>query len=326
MEGVLNMYPKESVFITGAGSGFGLATAQILAQNGHTVFAGIRNIHSKNKEVSKSLAGWGKDHGFDVNIVEIDVTKDNSVDAAIRKIVDSGKGLDVIVNNAGVMTSGQQEAFTTDQVRDLYEVNVFGPHRVSRAALPYLRKQGSGLIINITSIGGRFTLPFLGVYTGSKAALEFMTESQRYELSPFGVDVVSVEPGAYPTRLFDKGIAPDDTQRVEQYGELADLPQKMFENFLGDLFVGDNVPSPTDVGEAILELIETPAGQRPLRTIVSTQPSDGIEAINEAVAKQMKQFMESIGFEEYLQVQPQSIVPCCEHDANEPEPVASPES
>jgi NAD(P)-dependent dehydrogenase (short-subunit alcohol dehydrogenase family) len=130
----------------------------------------------------------------------LDVTRDDSAEKAVAEVIAKAGGLDVVINNAGLASAGVSESFTADQLRQLFDVNVFGVQRVLRAALSQLRKQKDGLVINIGSILGRVTFPFFGLYGASKFAIEALTDSYRYELSQFGVDVVLVQPSAYPSK------------------------------------------------------------------------------------------------------------------------------
>src|SRR6202012_4962575 len=129
----------------------------------------------------------------------------------------TGNKLDVLVNNAGLFAMGLSETYTPEQGRGMFEVNVFGTQRVIRAALPAMRKRKSGLVINVGSILGRVTIPFIGLYGASKFALEALTESYRYELSQLGVDVGLVQPSAYPTGLYSARLQPADAGRAAEY-------------------------------------------------------------------------------------------------------------
>jgi len=145
--------PK-TVLITGASTGFGRDTAETLASDRHFVFASMRDMERRNKPHADELRRKG------IKVVELDVTEDTSVEKAVSEVLSQTKKVDVVINNAGIASAGVSEAFTSEQLRDLFEVNVFGVHRVLRAVLPVLREQGDGLVINIGSILGRVTFPF----------------------------------------------------------------------------------------------------------------------------------------------------------------------
>src|SRR5579871_1910927 len=188
---------SKTILITGTSTGFGKDAALTLAAAGHHVFATMRAADSGNRGAADELRAKG------IDVVELDVTRDASVDAAFSALYQkTGGKLDVLINNAGAFIGGLSETYTPGQVSAMFEVNVFGVQRVTRAALPQMRRSKSGLIINIGSILGRVTLPFFGLYGATKFAVEALTESYRYELSQLGVDVVLVQPGPFPTELY----------------------------------------------------------------------------------------------------------------------------
>ena len=249
------------VIITGANGGFGALTVKTLLKEGHAVVATMRNPESKNKAAADELSALG------ANIVNLDVTDDSSVTNGIKKGIELLNGLDVVVNNAGIGVLGIQEQFTIDDFKKLFDVNVFGVQRINRAALPFLRKQGSGLLIHISSLLGRITFPFYGPYNASKWAVEALAENYRIELSGFGVDSCLVEPGGYPTGFFDSLMQPSDRSQDESYGDMVHAPKQAFDNFEGAL-ANNPAQNPQNVASAIANLINTPAGSRPARTVV----------------------------------------------------------
>src|SRR5712675_2549024 len=168
---------SKTILITGASSGFGRDTAETLFRAGHTVYASMRGAQGKNREAAEALRKLG------IMTVELDVSDDASVEAGVKKVlVEAGK-VDVLVNNAGIMSAGVTEAFTAEQAKVSFDTNVIGLLRVTRAVLPSMRQQRDGRIINIGSILGRVTFPFLGIYGASKMAVEALTDSLRYEVS-----------------------------------------------------------------------------------------------------------------------------------------------
>ncbi len=178
----------QTILVTGSNSGFGRLTVETLARQGYRVFAGMRAVEGRNAPAAADLRTLAEREQLALQIVELDITSDASVEQAIKSIVDSTGHLDVVVNNAGVAYTGPLEAFTLEQVRQQFETNVFGMLRVNRAALPQMRKQGSGLLLQIGSLAGRVAIPFQGLYGATKFALEGLTESYRDELAPFGID------------------------------------------------------------------------------------------------------------------------------------------
>ena len=274
------------VLITGASSGFGRDTAETLARAGHTVFASMRDVNGKHRDQANELRQQG------IAVVELDVGDDDSVDAAVKEVLARAKRIDVLVNNAGIASAGVTEAFTAEQANVIFNTNVVGLLRTSRAALPAMRAQGDGLIINIGSILGRVTFPFFGIYGASKFAVEALTESLRYEVSQLGIEVVLVQPSAYPTNIYAAIQQPADVARAAGYGAVAEIPGKMFETFKG-LFASANAPDPHDVASAIAKLIAAPKGARAARLVVG-QPF-GADAVNDAVAPIQHRVLEGLG-------------------------------
>jgi NAD(P)-dependent dehydrogenase (short-subunit alcohol dehydrogenase family) len=278
---------SKNVLVTGSSNGFGKDIAQTLAAAGHTVFATMRNLASRNSAAAKELQSRG------IQTLELDVTDNASVDSAIKTLIGkTGGRLDVLVNNAGIASGGLSETFSPEQVREMFDVNVFGIQRMIRAVLPEMQKSKSGLIVNVGSILGRLTLPFYGLYGASKHAVEALTESYRYELSQLGIDVVLIQPGPYPTNLWAAVQKPSDPGRAEKYGDVAALPGKFVE-FLGGVFGGPNAPDPHDTAKAIAKLIETPDGNRPERIVVGL--AFGADAANSAIQPIQGQVISGVG-------------------------------
>ena len=274
------------ILITGASTGFGRDTAETLARAGHRVFATMRDIAGRNREHADAL------RGKKINVVELDVTDDGSVDRAIASVLKEAGRIDVLVNNAGIASAGVSEAFKPDQAKVLFNTNVIGIHRTIRAVLPSMRAAGDGLIINIGSVLGRVTFPFFSIYGASKFAVEALTDGFRYELSQLGVDVVLVQPSAYPTNMYASIQQPADAARATAYGATGEIPGKMFATFT-EMFSSPAAPDPHDVATAIAALIERPRGERPARTVVG-QPF-GSEAVNTATAPVQRGVIESLG-------------------------------
>src|SRR6202048_5104430 len=219
-------FSSKTVLITGASTGFGRDTAETLTREGHLFFSSFRDISGRNKSHADAL------RAKDIKVVELDVINNSSVENAVGNVLSQAGRIDVLINNAGIASAGVSEAFTPEQIRDLFEVNVFGVQRVLRAVLPTLRKQRDGLVINIGSILGRVTFPFFGLYGASKRSEEALTDRYRYELAQLGVDVVLVQPSAYPTNMYASAQQPADKTRSESYGEIGAIPAKMFGTFM----------------------------------------------------------------------------------------------
>ena len=264
----------KNIIITGSSNGFGLKAAKDFADKGYQVFATMRNPNGKNAVAKAELEG----HSSHIKVVDMDVTNDASVKEAMSTILAEAGHIDVLINNAGIMYLGITEAFSVEQAKFQMETNYFGAIRVMQAILPSMRKSGSGLIINTSSLVGRMSPPFFGTYTATKHALEGYSQALRYEVSPFGVDIVLVEPGPFGTGLLASGQAPAHSEVLETYGELAGVPTAMGENF-AQMLQSENAPDPQWVVDAYLKLAEQPFGSRPTRTVVGI--TWGTDKINE---------------------------------------------
>jgi NADP-dependent 3-hydroxy acid dehydrogenase YdfG len=276
---------SKRILITGTSSGFGRDTAETLGRAGHTVYASMRGVQGKNREAAEALRKLG------IKTVELDVSDDASVEAGVKNVlVEAGK-IDVLVNNAGIMSAGVTEAFTTEQAKAIFDTNVIGLLRVTRAVLPAMRRQHDGLIINIGSILGRVTFPFVGIYGASKFAVEALTDSLRYEVSQLGVEVVEVQPTGYPS-FFTNIQTPARIEVTESYGEVGHIPDAMVTS-LTATFEGKDAPNPHDVAEAIAKLVGQAEGSRAARTVVG--PPFGSDKANEDVAPVQSKVVEALG-------------------------------
>jgi NADP-dependent 3-hydroxy acid dehydrogenase YdfG len=277
---------SKTILITGTSSGFGRDTAETLVSAGHTVYASMRGVEGRNREVAEALRKLG------VKTVELDVSDDASVAAGVEKVLAEAGTIDVLVNNAGMGSAGVTEAFTAEQAKVVFDTNVIGLLRVTRAVLPSMRAKRDGLIINIGSVLGRVTFPFLGIYGASKFAVEALTDSLRYEVSQLGVEVVEVQPSAYPTNFFPGIQTPADTEVTESYGEVGEIPDAMFKSFTS-IFEGEDAPNPHDVAEAVAKLLDQSKGSRAARTVVGA--AFGSDKANEDVAPVQAKAVEFLG-------------------------------
>jgi short-subunit dehydrogenase len=233
-----------------------------------------------------------------VTVLDVTLTDDESVKQAVDTIIAKEGTIDVLVNNAGFSMSGVTESYTTADVQTVFDVNVFAPWRLIKQVLPAMRKQAEGLIINVTSGFGRVSFPFHAVYGASKFGLEGLSEGLHYELRPLGVDVAIVEPGAFPTEMSQKTHPASDASVFEGYSAIADIPNKMV-GAVTQLIQTIN-PNPQDVADAIVKLISSEKGKRPLRTVVDPTTGKYIEAINEAIAPQFGAALTLFGMGELL--------------------------
>lgn len=283
-----------NVFITGTSSGFGFLTVKSLLGAGHSVFAGMRDPKGRNADAAAALLDAATNSSGKLSILDLDVADTASVDRAVGEAIAAAGHLDVVVNNAGIGTWGYIESYTPEQFQRLFDVNILGVQRVTRAAVPHMRARKAGLFVNISSGLGRYVLPFLAPYAMTKFALECMTDTYAMELAPFGIEFSLVQPGGFPTNFMGNGLAPGDSDRLASYGELAQGPAKMAEGFM-QMMAGPNAPNPQAVADKILEIVSAPAGSRPARAPVDFMMGQALEAINATCAAVQAQIAANMG-------------------------------
>jgi NAD(P)-dependent dehydrogenase (short-subunit alcohol dehydrogenase family) len=253
---------SKTIFITGTSTGFGRLTAITLAQAGYSVIAGMRNTTDKNATAAKALSALEN-----IEVVDIDITSDSSVEQAIQQVLNKYGKIDVLINNAAVSGFGLLEGYSIDQIRQIFEVNFYGVLRTYQAVLPSMRKEKNGLIINITSGASGHTLPFMVPYLASKIAVESITEGVQDELNDYGIENVSIQPGVYPTEMTNgtkSGINADKANIISAYGDAA--TEKF--NALGAALFGKMAQfdmDPQTIANGILQLVNMKKGTRPLR-------------------------------------------------------------
>jgi NAD(P)-dependent dehydrogenase (short-subunit alcohol dehydrogenase family) len=199
-------------------------------------------------------------------VIELDVQNTASTQAAVELVVREQGRIDVAVNNAGLMSIGLAEGFTEEQIAHQIDVNFMGTVRVSQAVLPFMRTAKAGLLLHVTSIVGRILFPACAFYCASKFAQEAYAEVLNYELAGTGVESIVVEPGPYPTHLLANSPGPVAAERLAGYGQLAGIRDGFIAHF-AQLFASAEAPDPQEVADAILRLVNTPAGERPMRTV-----------------------------------------------------------
>jgi NAD(P)-dependent dehydrogenase (short-subunit alcohol dehydrogenase family) len=284
---------QKIILITGTNSGFGWLAAGSCAALGHKVYATMRDTKGRNADKAKALVQQAN-----IEVLDVDVTQGKSVIDAVATIIGKEGRIDVVVNNAGIYATGIAETFTEDDLDKVMDVDVRGPWRIMRAALPHMRQQGEGLIINISSVSGRFSSPFMTVYNSAKFAVEGLTEGLHYEVRPLGVDVVMIQPGAFPTDIFGKIVTGSDTTVIAGYGDLAKVPEQIGAG-VGQMFEAMK-PNPQLVADAIVRLIQTPQGKRPLRTVVDPATGNFAELANKHVKEQYDNFLTAFGMQAML--------------------------
>jgi len=207
---------KKVALVTGSSSGIGLETVLALARDGYRTFASMRDTGR-----SGELEDAAKKENLKIEVIELDVDREESIVSAVKRVVGSAGRLDVLVNNAGYGQFGCAEDVPVEDFRKQFETNFFSVVRIIQEAAPVMRKQGSGSIINISSVAGRIGLPCSTAYISSKFALEGLAECLRYELSQFGVSTTLIEPGVIKTNFFDSMKVPD-SNADPKYKQLTD--------------------------------------------------------------------------------------------------------
>ncbi|TLY06652.1 MAG: SDR family oxidoreductase [Thaumarchaeota archaeon] len=242
------MTDQKVAIVTGSSSGIGYETALLLARNGFRTYATMRNL-----EKAKAISDISKSEKLALHTIKLDVTDEKSVNEAIKTIKSDAGRIDVLVNNAGYGLTGSLEDLLMSEIKAQYETNVFGLIRVTQAVLPIMREQKSGIIVNISSIGGKMAIPLQSPYHGTKFAVEGLSESIAYELEPFGIKIVIIEPGAIKTN-FDTGMV------VAQKNQNPSSPyyksMQKLQSSINSVF--KNGTPPAKVAEVILNAITTP--------------------------------------------------------------------
>jgi NAD(P)-dependent dehydrogenase (short-subunit alcohol dehydrogenase family) len=216
--------------VTGSSSGIGYETALILARNGFKTYATMRNI-----EKGVSLNSIAEKENLFIKIVQLDVTDQSSVKNAVETIHDESGKIDVLINNAGYGLVGALEDVSMEEIKSQFETNFYGLIRVTQAVLPIMRNQGSGKIVNISSGAGRFGFPTGSIYVSTKFAVEGLSESLAYEVEPFGIKIILVEPGVIKTNFFNasnttkKSLNPNSPY-FKMYQNMGSGFSKMIEN------------------------------------------------------------------------------------------------
>lgn len=292
---------KNVIVVTGASSGFGALAARALARAGHTVYASMRETKGRNADQVKEVEKYAADHGVDLRVVELDVSSQKSCDAGIQEIISKNGSLDVVVHNAGHMVFGPAEAFTPEQLGELYDINVLSTQRVNRAALPQLRKQGQGLVVWVSSsssAGG--TPPYLAPYFAAKAGMDALAVVYSRELARWGIETSIIVPGAFTggTNHFAHAGSPADKARAAEYeaGPYAGFGEQVLKGFAAI------VPADADVSavaEAIVKVVDAPFGKRPFRVHIDPT-QDGAEVVNGVLDRVRAEMLRRVGLADLL--------------------------
>ena len=292
---------KYIIVVTGASTGFGRMAANALAEAGHTVYAGMRETQGRNAPQVQAVKEYARQHEIDLRAIELDVSSQESTTQAIGTIVREHGRLDVVVHNAGHMVYGPTEAFTPEQLAELYDINVLSTQRVNRAALPQLRKQRAGLLLWVSSSSTRGgTPPYLAPYFAAKAGMDSLAVSYAAELARWGIDTSIIVPGAFTkgTNHFLHAGKPADQARADEYakGPTADLAAVALKG-LAALEPPD--ADPAEVAQAIVRVVNMPFGKRPYR--VHVDPSqDGAEIVHGVGDRVRAELLRRIGLGDTL--------------------------
>lgn len=233
---------KQVILITGASSGIGMSTAKLLAEKGHTVYGAARRI-----DRMKELEAYG------IKLIEMDVTKEDSMVAGVKQITDIEGKINVLINNAGYGSYGALEDVPISEARYQFEVNIFGLARLTQLVLPFMRAQHKGKIINISSIGGKFGEPHGAWYHATKFAVEGLSDSIRLELKQFGINVIVIQPGAIKTEW--AGIARNNLLNTSANGAYKALANK-HANMLSRTYDGGMGSNPIVIAKVISKAVE----------------------------------------------------------------------
>lgn len=299
---------KYVILITGASSGFGALTARRLAEAGHTVYATMRETTGRNARQVEAAKKFATEKNADLRTLELDVSSQPSIDRAVQQILSDAGRVDVVIHNAGHMVYGPAEAFTPEQLAELYDINVLSTQRVNRAALPVFRKQGKGLVVWVGSSSTRGgTPPYLAPYFAAKAGMDAMAVSYAGELARWNIETTIIVPGAFTsgTNHFANAGKPRDGDRAGQYasGPTATLGDEIMNGFARTAVPDADV---TAVADAIVRVVDTPFGKRPFRVHVDPA-NDGAEVVNGVADRVRAELLRNMGLADLLHPTPRQV-------------------
>jgi NAD(P)-dependent dehydrogenase (short-subunit alcohol dehydrogenase family) len=292
---------KQVVLVTGAGSGIGRAIAIALARAGHRAYASMRDIRGRNRGRADALRLLARQESLPLEILELDVLSEIGCQTAISRILAERRCLDVVVNNAGMLMQGLTEAFSVKQIAHIIDTNALSWLRVSRAALPAMRREGQGLLMYVGSTTTRLHEPFMGPYIASKVAGDALAEILGMEVRPFGIESVTLVPGAFisGTEHFAHSHRPEYPAIEQQYGELPDRMARLGERLSAIDAANGGSPDVSVVGQAAVDVLAMPRGQRPSRLVVDGQRK-GTEAIDAVYYEKQVAFLRKMGLGDLL--------------------------
>jgi len=291
---------KSVILVTGAGTGIGKLSALALAEAGHVVYATMRDVEGRNRSRADELRAVSVEKGITLIPLELDVLSQDSADAAAATIVREQGRIDVVMQNAGHLVVGPSEAFTPEEMMKVFDTNLFGAQRVNRAALPYMRKQESGLVlwISSTTTKGGFP-PFMGPYGAAKAAMDSLAVTLAYELARFGVETSIVVPGAFTsgTDHFPSAGKPADSARAGAYARYDGVMDQIGER-LTSLTSPD--ADPKAVADEVVRIVGLAKGTRPMRSVIDFV-GDGAAQVLEVSERVRIEFAKRIGMGDLLE-------------------------
>ena len=299
---------KQVIVITGASSGFGELAAHLLAKAGHVVYASMRETKSRNAPQVEAAKRFAAENKVDLRTIELDVSSQESVDAAIQQIVSENGRLDVVIHNAGHMVFGPTEAFTPEQLAELYDINTLSTQRVNRAALPVLRKQGKGLVVWIGSTSTRGgTPPYLAPYFAAKAGMDALAVSYAGELARWNIEITIIVPGAFTsgTNHFAHAGSPADNVRLKEYesGPTANLAKQIMKGL--ELTAAPDADA-SEVAKAIVNVVDMAFGTRPFRVHIDPA-QDGAEIVNAVADRVRAELLRNMGLADLLKPSPREV-------------------
>ena len=278
--------------VTGSSSGIGFETSLLLARKRFYTYATMRNLNKSQK-----INDIAEKENLPLKVLQLDVTDDKSVKVAINQIRDESSRIDVLVNNAGYDVMGAVEDLSIDEFKSQFETNFFGVIRVTKEVIPIMRNQGSGNIINVSSVGGRIGIPLNTAYISSKFALEGLSESMRYELDQFGIDVILIEPGVVKTNFFENAdVVNINTTNNNKTSLYSQLTQKLFEGFEPMLKSDSSSSLPSDVAEVIYQTIES--SNRQVRYLVGKDANSIIKTRQNLSDKEFENWIKESIFQQ----------------------------
>ena len=274
------MQQQKVAIVTGSSTGIGFETSLALSRNEFFTYATVHRLEEPNK--IKDIA---KKENLPLQVIQLDVNNDNSVKNTIDKIVNESGRIDVVINNAGYGLIGALEDIPMEQIKAHFETNLFGVIRVMQNVLPIMRKQKSGTIVNISSMGGRIAFPLSSTYSGTKFALEGVTESLSYEVEQFGIKVILIEPGVVKTNFANNMKKIGKTMNPNSpYAQLVEIREANRKSMVETLSI-----TPDEVAKVILKA--TTSSNPDLRYIVGNDAARLLESKNSMPDNEFKKFM-----------------------------------